>query len=167
MTATDYAVFSIEANIYKRVNFPGNNTPVSGRSFPLGTVFSQALPLHPNFGYQIAGNPWSTWNWSNCTKYPYINIFLQPESITACTGSPTSGITVAVPMVGTFDNYEYSFDYDISQTDWLTIRSNPTTLFIFEKDNQRRIGWIDTMKRNDWTGLTSIKLITNNAVTTQ
>lgn len=70
-------------------------------------------------------------------------------------------------MVGTFDNYEYSFDYDISQTDWLTIRSNPTTLFIFEKDNQRRIGWIDTMKRNDWTGLTSIKLITNNAVTTQ
>lgn len=167
MASTDYAQFSIEANIYKRVNFPGNNTPASGRSFPLGTVFSQALPLHPNFGYQIAGNPWSTWNWTNCTKYPYINIFLQPESITACTGSPTSGITVAVPMVGTFDNYEYSFDYDISQTDWLTIRSNPTTLFIFEKDNQRRIGWIDTMKRNDWTGLTSIKLITNNAVTTQ
>ena len=167
MASTDYAEYSIEANIYKRVNFPGNNSPTLGRSFPLGAVFSQALPLHPNFGYQISGNLWATWNWPNCTKFPLVNIFTQAESITACTGTPTSGITLTVPNQGTFESYEYSFDYDISQSDWLNIVSQPTTLFIFEKDNQRRIGWIDTMKRNDWTGLTQIKLVTNNVVTTQ
>jgi hypothetical protein len=166
MASTDYAEFSIEANIYKRVNFPGNNNN-SYSVFPVGAIFSQSLPLHPNFGYQISGNPWATWNWSFCTRYPHINIFLQADSITACTGIPSSGITLTVPNQGTFESYEYTFDYDISQTDWLNIVSQPTTLFIFEKDNQQRIGWIDTMKRNDWTGLTQIKLVTNNAVTTQ
>lgn len=164
MNSTDYAEYSIEANIYKRVNFGSNN--LTG-TFPLGAVFSQALPLHPNFGYQVSGNPWATWNWPGCTRFPFVNIFTQAESITACTGTPTSGITLTVPNQGTFESYEYSFDYDISQSDWLNIVSQPTTLFIFEKDNQRRIGWIDTMKRNDWTGLTQIKLVTNNVVTTQ
>jgi len=164
MASTDYAEYSIEANIYKRVNFGSNN--LTG-TFPLGAVFSQALPLHPNFGYQISGNLWATWNWPGCTRFPFVNIFTQAESITACTGTPTSGITITVPNQGTFESYEYSFDYDISQSDWLNIVSQPTTLFIFEKDNQRRIGWIDTMKRNDWTGLTQIKLVTNNVVTTQ
>lgn len=74
---------------------------------------------------------------------------------------------MTVPSQGTYESYEYTFDYDISQTDWLNIVSQPTTLFIFEKDNQQRVGWIDSMKRNDWTGLTQIKLVTNNAVTTQ
>ena len=162
LVATDYVQFTIEAKIYKKAVLGG-----PGSSFPVGTNFNFSLPLHPDFGYGIAGNPWQTWNWPNCPKTPYINIFTQTTSFTACTGTPATGITVGVPQATTFENYEYTFDYDIPQSDWQSIVARPTTLFIFEKDNQRRIGWIDTMKRNDWTGITQIKLVTNNAVTTQ
>ena len=162
MVSTDYAVFTIEAKIYKKAVLFG---PAS--SYPVGANLNFSLPLHPDFGYVISGNPWQTWNWPNCAKTPYINIFTQTTSYTACTGTPATGITVGVPQTTTFESYEYSFDYDIPQSDWLQIVSNPTTLFIFEKDNQSRIGWIDTMKHNDWTGITQIKLVTNNAVTTQ
>lgn len=162
MVSTDYAEFSIEAKIYKKAVLAG---PAS--TYPVGTNFNQANPLHPDFGYQLSGNPWQTWNWPNCVQTPFVNIFTQIQSFTSCTGTPSTGITVGVPQSNTFENYEYTFDYDIPQSDWTQIVSNPTTLFIFEKDNQRRIGWIDTMKRNDWTGITQIKLVTNNAVTSQ
>ncbi len=39
--------------------------------------------------------------------------------------------------------------------------------FIFEKDGIERVGWIESMKRDDWTGITQITLVTNNATTTQ
>ena len=50
-------------------------------------------------------------------------------------------------------------------TDFELIKNNPTGLYKFEKDNVERYGWLDNMKRNDWTGMTTVKLITNNAAT--
>jgi len=85
----------------------------------------------------------------------------------ACTGQPNSGITVGVSQPGTFDEYQYTFDYEIPQSDFLAIKSKPTALFIFEKDGIERVGWIESMKRDDWTGITQITLVTNNATTTQ
>jgi hypothetical protein len=89
------------------------------------------------------------------------------DSDYACTGSPDGGGIVVENDPNIYKAKEFEFEYDISQTDWDTIKKNPTGLFAFEKDGITRYGWIDTMQRNDWTGMTNIKLITNNAITSQ
>jgi hypothetical protein len=104
----------------------------------------------------------------NCpNSSPFATIYASENSKFACTGSPDGGgITVANdPLL--YKNKEFEFQYDISQTEWDNIKKNPTGLFAFEKDGITRFGWIDTMQRNDWTGMTNIKLIAQNATTTQ
>ena len=162
MLTGDYIVWTLESKIYKRF-WVVNSLSV----YPTGANFIISQPLHPDFGYGISGNPWSTWNWPFCAQSPYANLFCLITSTMSCTGQPNSGITVGVSQPGTFDEYQYTFDYEIAQSDFLAIKSRPTALFIFEKDGIERVGWIESMKRDDWTGLTQITLVTNNATTTQ
>lgn len=65
------------------------------------------------------------------------------------------------------NKYLYEFDYDIPQSDFVNLLKNVTNQIKFEKDGITRFGWIESMKRNDWNGLTQIKLITRNAATSQ
>jgi hypothetical protein len=163
--ATDIVKFSLSGKIYKQV--VPTNSQLLVATFPIGFSPQTIEPLHPDFGNTLSGNNYFTWFWPTCNASPFITSFVTLQSFIRTDGTPDSGITIAVNQEATFDNYEYNFVYDISQTDWFKITGNPTSLFLFEKDGIDRYGWIDTMKRNDWTGMTNIKLITNNAVTTQ
>jgi len=94
------------------------------------------------------------------------NLILSYQSFYECNGSPTSGI---VPYLGdeNVKKYIYQFDYEIPQSDYLALKPTIFKLVSFEKDGVTKFGWIDNMKRNDWTGITQVKLITNNAATSQ
>lgn len=63
------------------------------------------------------------------------------------------------------NKYLYDFEYEIPQQDYINLLKNVTRKIQFEKDGITRIGWIDNIKRNDWTGFTQIKLITNASST--
>ena len=65
------------------------------------------------------------------------------------------------------NKYLYEFDYEIPQSDFINLLQNVTNQIIFEKDGITRFGWIESIKRNDWTGISQIKLITRNAATSQ
>lgn len=161
MLTGDYIEWTLESKIYKKAL----NSSAFG-SAPVGANFNISLPLHPDFGYTL-NNAYITWNWPNCPKSPYINLFCTTESSMACTGEPSGGLTLGIAQPGTFEEYQYTFTYEIAQSDFIQIKANPTRLFTFEKDGIERVGWIESMKRDDWTGITQITLVTNNATTTQ
>lgn len=94
---------------------------------------------------------------------PYGTCYAKLDSFFECNGMPDGIITFGASDPKLFQNKTFEFDYDINTTDFETIKSNPTGMFKFEKDNVERYGWIQTMKRNDWTGMTTVKLLTNNA----
>jgi hypothetical protein len=88
------------------------------------------------------------------------------DSYLECNGTPDSGINIASgnPDV---KKYLFEFKYNISQSDFLNIKNNLTQLFAFKKDRITRYGWIYDLQRNDWTGESTIKLITNDAITSE
>lgn len=88
------------------------------------------------------------------------------DSFFECIGSPDGSL---IPYVGDTNvrKYLYEFEYDIPQDQFLQLKTVITQPVQFEKDGITNIGWIDSVKRNDWTGMTTIKLITNNASITQ
>jgi len=98
-------------------------------------------------------------------QYPRY-LIVKFDSFFECTASPDGGV---VPYAGDLNvrKYIYEFDYDINQTDFLALKPVITGPIEFEKDGKTNIGWVESMKRNDWTGMTTIKLITNNASITQ
>lgn len=117
---------------------------------------------------QVPG--WSfTQFFSGCSfPNPKPDATMSDTSYFECNGSPDgSGLTFGFSDPQLFKNKEYEFQYYISQGDFEAIKNNPTGLITFEKDNITRFGWIDVMKRNDWTGLTNIKLVSQNASITQ
>lgn len=65
------------------------------------------------------------------------------------------------------NKYLYEFEYEIPQKDYINLLANITRKIQFEKDGITRIGWIDNIKRNDWNGVSQIKLITSNAAYSQ
>jgi len=91
---------------------------------------------------------------------------VQFDSFFECNGSPGGSI---IPYVGDTNvrKYLYEFEYDINQSDFLQLKSVITQPIQFEKDGVTNVGWIDSIKRNDWTGITTIKLVSNNASITQ
>lgn len=88
------------------------------------------------------------------------------DSFFECIGSPDGSL---IPYVGDANvrKYLYEFEYDIPQNQFLQLKSVITQPVKFEKDGVTNVGWVDSIKRNDWTGMTTIKLITNNASLTQ
>jgi hypothetical protein len=94
-----------------------------------------------------------------------LNIAFQETSNFQCNGTPDGGISITSGNRN-IKKYIYEFQYELNETDFNLIRSNPAQLLGFDKDGVTRYGWIDTIKRDDWTGVSNIKLITNNAITT-
>jgi len=93
------------------------------------------------------------------------NIAFQETSNFTCNGTPDGGISITTGNKH-IKKYLFEFDYELNEDDFNLIQSNPSQLIGFEKDGVTRYGWIDSLKRNDWTGVSNIKLITNNAITT-
>jgi len=93
-------------------------------------------------------------------------IYAADTSIYQCSGAPDGGGIIIANDPSLYRDKEWEFQYEIPQTDWLNIKANPTGLFTFEKDGITRTGWISSMKHNDWTGATQIKLITSQNATT-
>lgn len=102
---------------------------------------------------------------SNLVNFNDEGIKFNVSSYFECNGTPNGGLT---PTTGSRQpkKYFYEFDYEIPQSDWLTLLQNTTKMISFEKDGVTRYGWIETIKHNDWSGLATIKLITNNASNT-
>lgn len=100
----------------------------------------------------------------SCTfPQPYPECFATATSYYTCNGMPNSVITFGASDPQLFQNKTFEFEYDINVSDFEAIKLNPIGMFKFEKDNIERYGWLQTMKRNDWTGMTTVKLLTNNA----
>jgi len=101
---------------------------------------------------------------STCTfPQPLPECFATATSYFTCNGMPDGVITFGASDPQLFQSKTFEFEYDINVTDFEAIKLNPTGMFKFEKDNVERYGWLQTMKRNDWTGMTTVKLLTNNA----
>jgi len=103
------------------------------------------------------------------SNLPFFNtesVIFNVASFFECNGTPTGGLT---PATGSRQSkkYFYEFDYEIPLSDWLTLTQNTTKMITFEKDGVTRYGWIENIKHDDWTGVSTIKLITNNATTTE
>lgn len=102
----------------------------------------------------------------NYPSIPYYQaVTFQEISYFECNGTPEGGVTLAA---NTSDNYRiinHEFQYLIPPLDWQNIVANPIGLFPFEKGGVTRYGWIDEIKRNDQTGMCTIKLIASNATT--
>lgn len=96
---------------------------------------------------------------------PYPTCYSRLTSFFECNGMPDGVLTFGSSDPNLYRSKSYEFEYHIDVTDFELIKSNPTGLYKFEKDNVERYGWLDNMKRNDWTGMTTVKLITNNAAT--
>ncbi len=99
---------------------------------------------------------------SNLSNFNDEGVKFNVSSFFECNGTPNGGLT---PTTGSRQpkKYFYEFEYEIPQSDWLTLLQNTTKMISFEKDGVIRYGWIETIKHNDWTGVANIKLITNNA----
>lgn len=103
---------------------------------------------------------------SNCSfPQPYGKCYAKKTSYFECNGMPDGIITFGSSDPKLYHSKSFEFEYEINVTDFQLIKANPTGLYKFEKDNVERYGWVQSMKRNDWTGMTTVKLITNNAAT--
>lgn len=87
------------------------------------------------------------------------NLVVGYTSFHVCTGVPDEGLVIGGSDMLS-NKFFYDFFHDINQTDFQAIKANPTGAITFEKDGVTRVGWIESMNRNDWTGQTQIRLIT-------
>lgn len=98
---------------------------------------------------------------------PYLNY--TTNTYFQCVGSPDTSNNGGNGIAGNnySKKYTYEFDYEIPASDYIFILNNINKRILFEKDGITRYGWIESIKRNDWTGISQIKLITSNAATSQ
>lgn len=150
------ALCNIDGGLFVyNIQIPSTNQPVAFPQPNLKILVSQGATITPLFG-------------SGCS-FPSVRpiCYYRASSYFTCNGSPDGQLTFGASDPMLFKNKIYTFQYDINTTDFETIKANPTGLFKFEKDNIERYGWIKEMKRNDWTGMTTVSIITNNAATPQ
>jgi hypothetical protein len=86
------------------------------------------------------------------------------KSFFECNGTPDGGVSITSGNTS-IKKLIHEFEYFINETDWRTIEANITSYFPFEKDGVTRLGWIEELNHNNWTGRTKVKLITENATT--
>jgi len=108
--------------------------------------------------------------------YIYYTVNLYSDGITfntntyfTCTGTPDTSTNGGNGIAGNNESkkYIYDFEFEIPASDYINILNNINKRISFEKDGITRYGWIENIKRNDWTGISQIKLITSNAATSQ
>lgn len=104
--------------------------------------------------YRLVYNPNGTGNQQIAR-----NLVIGYTSYHACTGVPDEGLVIGGSDMLS-NKFFFDFFHDINQTDFQAIKANPTGAITFTKDGVKRVGWIETMNRNDWDGDTQIKLIT-------
>jgi hypothetical protein len=128
-------------------------------------IYNFSLP-NPNIRLLNASGWVLQLQFSTCSfPLPYPTCYSKATSYFECNGMPDGVLTFGSSDPKLFRSKAYEFEYHIDVTDFEVIKNNPTGLYKFEKDNIERFGWLDNMKRNDWTGMTTVKLITNNAAT--
>jgi len=86
------------------------------------------------------------------------------NSFLECNGTPEGGVSITAGN-RTIKKLIHVFEYDIAESDWRTIQSNPTGMALFEKDGVTRHGWIEDVTHNNDTGRTKVKLISQDATT--
>lgn len=134
----------------------------SGNTYGFNSSFSQdatyivgALAGEKIRGiYRLVYNPNGTGNQQIAR-----NLVIGYTSYHECNGIPDEGLVIGGSNMLS-NKFFFDFNHEINQTDFQAITSNPTGAITFEKDGVTRVGWIDTMNRNDWDGDTQIKLIT-------
>lgn len=145
----------------------------SGQTFTYGAVPPIGVNQQSNVDVVIdavAGDYVQVFlNVAYVSTLPFFNtegVFIRQNTFFECTGTPSGGLT---PTTGTRQTkkYFFEFNYEIPESDWLNLTKNITKTIQFEKDGIIRYGWIENIKRNDWTGIANIKLITSNATYTQ
>lgn len=97
----------------------------------------------------------------------YTTMTFNQNTFFSCISTPDSNGGAGSSGNNNSNKYFYNFEYDINQTDFNTILSNVTNRVSFEKDGLVQYGWIEEIKRNDWTGIAQIKLITSNVPTSK
>lgn len=186
---TDNTLSSLVSQTQSQVTFAYNGTYSISNNFVGYLAAGNAVVVSLNirsglFVYNVTTNATNTpVNWPNpdisalnnsgwsiflgfsgCSfPQPYGSCYARTASYFECNGMPDGIVTFGSSDPKLFQNKTFEFEYDINTTDFETIKSNPTGMFKFEKDNVERYGWIQAMKRNDWTGMTTVKLLTNNA----
>lgn len=135
----------------------GNGTQIFDNTFVVDAVATDIVKA----SYQLVYHP----NGVGSQNSPR-SFYLDYTTFFECNGTPEGGVAITSGNEGV-QKYIYEFDYDINETDWRTIKQNITQRFGFEKDGVTRYGWIESMKHNDQTGFTKIKLITNDALITE
>jgi len=175
------ATFASNGNYSISTNWAGNlstgnavivSCNIDGSLFAYNlTVFSTNNPVSfptPNIKQLIANGATIIPGFSGCSfPQPQPECYYRSTSYFECNGTPDGQLIFGASDPMLFKNKIYTFEYDINTTDFQNIKLNPTGLFKFEKDNIERYGWIKEMKRNDWTGMTTVSIITNNAATPQ
>lgn len=102
-------------------------------------------------------------NWPAIPYYQAVTF--QSISFFECNGTPEGAVVLAANQSDNYRILQHEFQYLIPALDWQNIVTNPIGLFPFEKGGVTRYGWIDEIKRNDQTGMCTIKLIASNATT--
>jgi hypothetical protein len=134
----------------------------------VASLVTTSVPLPNPYINFLQANGWIITN--SCGSFPASArpaVYALTDSYFECTGAPDGGGVQIENDPRLFKDKEYEFTYSINQDDFQLIKQNPTGLFLFEKDGITRQGWIDTIKRDDWTGIANVKLIAQNAATTQ
>lgn len=87
------------------------------------------------------------------------------DSFFECNGTPEGALVPAQPDATLFKSKLLEFEYDLTTEQFRDIVAFPIGSFEIIKDSISRIGWIEELKHNHQSGLTTIKLITQDATT--
>jgi len=80
-----------------------------------------------------------------------------------CNGTPDGGLELSPNSPELYKSKIYEFDYPLTATEIRAIKLLPTGAMELIKDGQSIIGWVDELQINDWTGLSQIKIRTQDA----
>jgi hypothetical protein len=100
------------------------------------------------------------WYANNCGGLNAIEMYAKENSYFECNGTPDQGAVLASGSADKFTINMFDFEYHIPDDDWEFIKGTPIGLFNFTKDEITRTGYIQSIERNNQTGLAKIKLIT-------
>lgn len=152
------AAVIVSKRVYIGRYVQGNLTSTStGQVFPPIGNGNVSIDLLNSIGWNISV--------SNCSFQSSARpaVYARADSTFLCNGSPDGGGITIENDPRLYKDKEYEFSFNIPVKDWQNIKLNPTGMFRFEKDGVVRFGWIQSMRHNDFTGETQIKLITQDA----
>jgi len=94
---------------------------------------------------------------------PKVQFYVMADSTFECNGTPDGGLILAPPDPTAYKIRLHEFDYDLTTEQFRLINATPIGQFEFIKGDITRIGWIEELQYNNWTGRTKVKLISQDA----